>query len=169
MVVVYTSRNVSMLLWYDKVCYCTIFRQVPRPARPTHQNRLTPQLGRLRFVNALRHMTRCYAVGQYVLLSSVVDVYVVVAAVCLPRTNVGVRIVRRSFRVYTRVGLTIVDVMLGCYVVGQPFRFLRFLVPILLPIVLRRVVLRCQIVPGQWWLGWHIRCDAPRDPYLSDL
>ena len=153
----------------DKVFYGMINRQIPRPARPRHQNRLTPQLGRLRFVNALLHMTRCYAVGRYVLLSSVGDFYVVLVVVCLPRICVGVRTVRRSFRVYTIVGLTIVDVMLGYYVVGLPFHFLRFLVPILLPIVLRRVVLRCQIVQGQWWLGWHIRCDAPRDPYLSDL
>ena len=146
----YTSRSVNILVRYDKVCCRTVFRQVPRPARPRHQNRLTPQLGRLRFVNALRHMTRCYAVGQYVLLSSVGDFYVVLVVVCPPRICVGVRTVRRSFRVYTIVGLIIVDVMLGYYVVGIPFHFLRLLVPILLRIVLHRVVLRCQIVLGQW-------------------
>ena len=150
MVIVYTSRSVNILVRYDKVCCRTVFRWVPRPARLHHQNRLTPQLGRLRFVNALRRMTKCYAVDQYVLLSSVVGVYVVVAVGCLPRTNVGVRIVRRSFRVYTRVGPTICDVVLERCVQVLPFRFARFLVPILLPIVLRRVVLRCQIVLGQW-------------------
>ena len=150
MVVVYTSRNVSMLLWYDKVCYCTIFRQVPRPARPHHQNPLAPRLGRLRFVNALLHMTSCYAVDRYGLQSSVGSFYVVLAVVCPPRICVGVRTVRRSFRVYTIVGLTVVHVMLGYYVVGIPFHFLRLLVPILLRIVLHRVVLRCQIVLGQW-------------------
>ena len=150
MIIVYTSRSVNMLLWYDKVCCRTVFRQVPRPARPRHQNRLTPQLGRLRFVNVLRHMTRCYAVGQYVLLSSVVDVYVVVAVVCLPRTNVGVRIVRRSFRVYTIVGLTVVDVVRDYYVVGILFHFLRLQVPILLLTVVPQVVLQYPIILGQW-------------------
>ena len=150
MVVVYTSPNVSVSLWYDKVFYCTIFRQVPRPAHPHHQNRLTPRLGRLRFVNALLHMTSCYAVGRYGLQSSVGSFYVVLVVVCPPRICVGVRTVRRSFRVYTIVGLTVVGVVLDYYVVGILFHFLRLQVPILLLTVPRLVVLQYPIVLGQW-------------------